>query len=229
MVREIQQPYNNFAETTTTGTGHINFQTAIDIYEAIAAIISFFVFIVWLRLPQQFGLIAIAWLIPCAELPAIVSKVLLTYIYIHFKVMKLKIPVYQGFVAPLIVTGIISLTGVFYVEFIFYPVNETFGMLAALIPTVIIFILIFPFFVYFPLTGLFGAWDNSSLEILRRATKMSGIGKIFSLPMYKLLALITSRCRLHGKFSIDDSEALKEAKELMKIKQENIEKINIPS
>ncbi|MHA1369347.1 MAG: hypothetical protein ACTSRA_06495 [Promethearchaeota archaeon] len=228
MVRDTQQPYNNFAETTTTGTGHINFQMGIDIYEASMAILSWFIFIVWLRVPQRFGLIAIAWLIPCGEMPAIVSKVAITYVYIHKRILKLKIPWYQAFIAPMITTTIIFAFGFAYVQFIFIPVNDSFGTLIALIPTVLIFIVITPFFIYFPITALLGAWDDQSLEILKKATKMSGMGKFFSLPMYKMLLFISKKSKLHGKFSIDDSDAIKEARELMIIKnQQRKEKVRI--
>ncbi|MHA1683369.1 MAG: hypothetical protein ACTSUE_20685 [Promethearchaeota archaeon] len=224
MMRDIQQPYNNFAEGMTTGTGHINFQMIIDIYEALAAILSWFIFIVWLRIPQQYGIVSIAWLIPCAELPAIVSKIAISYAFINKRIMKLKISWYQSFIAPGLATLIIYVIGILYVNFFFTPVYNNIGGIIALVPTIIIFIIIMPFFVYFPLTGLLGAWDDSSIEILRKATKMSGMGKFLSLPMYKLIKIAVNHSRLHGRFSIDDSEALKEARDLMRIKNSNRDK-----
>ncbi|MHA1793822.1 MAG: hypothetical protein ACTSVI_14355 [Promethearchaeota archaeon] len=62
MIRDIQQPYNNFAANTTYyGTGFINIQMIMQLNEAGIAIILWFIFIVWLKLPQTFCLIAIAW------------------------------------------------------------------------------------------------------------------------------------------------------------------------
>ena len=224
MIRDIQQPYNNFASGTTTGTGHINFQMIINIYEAVAAIVSWYIFIVWLRIPQEGGIIAIAWMIPCAEMPAIVSKVVISYIYINKKIVKLDIPWYQGFIGPGITTAFIYMLGILYVNFVFNPMYDTIGGIIAVLPMVIIFIIIIPFFVYFPLTGLFGAWDDSSLEIMRKATKMSGPGKFLTLPMYKLIKIAIKRSKLHGRFAMDDSDALQEARELMKLKNQNREK-----
>ncbi|MFX0099652.1 MAG: hypothetical protein ACFFCS_08725 [Candidatus Hodarchaeota archaeon] len=227
MIRDIQQPYNNFAANTYYGTGYINTQMIMQFYEAGVAIVSWFIFIVWLKLPQTYGMIAIAWLIPCGELPAIASKVAINYLVINKKIIKIKIPVYQAFIGPLMATFIIFLLGLLYVNFVFNPINEVYGTLAAFIPTALICFIVIPFFVYFPLTGFLGVWDDSSLEILRKATKMSGMGKFFSLPMYKMLRF-TKKSKLFGKFGIDYSEAIKEGRELMVLKNENrVKKIPI--
>jgi hypothetical protein len=223
MVREIQQPYNGIAENTTTSTGHINFQFGIDIFEAVAAIFSNYLFIAWLQIPQNYGFSAIVWLIPCAELPAILAKVLISLWYVHKKIIQIQIPWYQSFVGPLMTTVIIFLIGQLYVTFVFTPLNTNYGMILALIPS-IIFIICMVIFVFFPLTGLFGVWDDSSLEQLRRAVKISGPGKIFTIPMLKLLEKAVLKSKLHGKFGIDDCEALKEARELMVIKNSHREK-----
>ncbi|MBD3187636.1 hypothetical protein GF325_12450 [Candidatus Bathyarchaeota archaeon] len=221
MIREIQQPYNNFSENTITGTGHINFQMIMKFLEAGLAILSWFIFLSWLRIPQRFGILSIAWLIPCGELPAIITKVVINYVFINKRVIKLDIPVYQAFFAPGLATLVVYGIGLAYVHFIFNPMNRAFGTIIALIPLVIIFILIIPFFVYFPLTGVFGAWDDGNIEVLRKATRMSGPGKLFSLPMYKSLLFIARKSPLHGKFVLDDTEALEEARDLMRMKNMN--------
>ncbi|MHA1791269.1 MAG: hypothetical protein ACTSVI_01410 [Promethearchaeota archaeon] len=218
MVRDAQQPYNNFAETTTTGTGHVNFQMLIDIYEATMAILSMYLFIAVFKIPQTHGVIAIAWIIPCGEMPAIVSKVTFSYIFIHKRILKIKVPIYQGFIAPAIVTSIVYLLGLLHVNFVFYPMQDAFGGWVALITTAIIFILIIPFILYFPLTGFLGAWDDESMDIIEKAVKMSGLGKFFAVPMFKMLSFAVKKSKLHGKFSVDNSEAIKEAIELMEIK-----------
>ncbi|MHA1791878.1 MAG: hypothetical protein ACTSVI_04480 [Promethearchaeota archaeon] len=220
MMRDIQQPYNNFAANIYYGTGYINTQMVMQLYEAGVAILSWFIFIPLLKIPQTFGMTAIAWLIPCGELPAILSKVVINYIIINKKIIKVKIPVYQAFVGPLFATFFVFLLGITYVNFVFFPLNDNFGTLVAFVPTAFIFFIFVPFFIYFPLTGLLGVWDDNSLDILKKVTKMSGMGKMFSLPMYKML-LRTKKSMLFGKFSIDNSEAIKEARELMIIKNQN--------
>jgi predicted small integral membrane protein len=222
MIREIQQPYNNIAENTTTSTGHVNFQMAIDIFEAVFAIFSNYLFIAWLKIPQTFGFRAIIWLIPCAELPAILAKVILSFIYVNKKILKVQIPIYQTIIGPLITTLIIFYIGEIYIKLIFNPLSQS-NMWIAIILS-IFFLIGVVIFVYFPLTGLIGVWDPSSIEQLRRAVKISGPGKIFTVPMFKALEFAVSKSKLHGKFGVDDSEAIKEARELMVIKNSHREK-----
>lgn len=223
MVRDFQQPYNNIAENTTTSTGHINFQMGIDVFEGISAIISNYLFIAVFQVPQTYGFQAIVWLIPCAELPAIMSKVILSFVYVHKNILKVHVPLYQTYIGPLISTVLVFLTGRLYIRQVFAPLNQNYGMIAALIPS-IIFIILSIIFLFFPLTGLVGAWDDSSIELLRRAVKISGPGKIFAVPMFKLLEKAAKISKLHGRFGIDDTQALMEARELMIIKNSHREK-----
>lgn len=226
MVREAQQPYNNIAENTTTSTGHINFQMAIDVFEGVFAIFSNYMFIAWLKIPQTFGFRAIVWLIPCAEMPAICAKVILSYVYVHKKILKVVVPWYQTYIGPIITTFIIYLVGELYVKIVFTPLSQ-YNMWLAIILS-IFFLIGIVIFVYMPLTGLVGVWDKSSIEQLRRAVKISGPGKIFTVPMFKTLEFAVSKSKLHNKFGVDDSEAIKEARELMVIKNSHRDKkINI--
>ncbi|MHA1749574.1 MAG: hypothetical protein ACTSVI_14350 [Promethearchaeota archaeon] len=151
------------------------------------------------------------------------SKVIINYIIINKKIIKIKIPFYQTFIAPLMATFIVLLIDSIYVSFMFYPLMYSFGAIIAFIPTIIIFFLLIPFLFYFHLTGLLGAWDEQSVDVLKKATKMSGMGKVFSFPMYSFLKK-TRRSKLFGKFSIDSREAIKEARELMIQKMLNLDK-----
>lgn len=218
MVRDSQQPYNGFAEFTTTQCGHINFQMAIDFYEAGVAILSWFIFIAWLQVPQQFGIIAIAWLMPCAEMPAIVSKVLISLVYVHKRIIKLKVPWTRAFMIPAASTAITFSIAYAYVMLVFHPLNEAFGIVVSLIPSVAFLILVVPFFIFFPLTGALGAWDEETLTMFKHACKMSGLGKFFMVPLIKILTYVTEHSKLHGRFAMDHAEAAIEARELMEIK-----------
>nr|MDO8115496.1 hypothetical protein [Candidatus Sigynarchaeota archaeon] len=218
MVRETQQPYNNFSGNTLASTGHVNFQMLMNFFEAGVCIISWLAFIVWFQLPQRFGLTAIAWLIPCGEMPGIVAKTALQYVFIHKRVMNVKVPWFQTIIAPGMATAIIYAAGMMFVHLVFVPLDASFGTVVALVPTIMIFVIIVPFFVYFPLTGLFGAWDDGTMNILKKTTKMSGPGKFFAVPMYNMLSIFTKRSKLHNRYGIDDSDALREARELMVLK-----------
>jgi uncharacterized membrane protein len=223
MVRDFQQPYNNLAENTTTNTGHINFQMGIDVFEGVFAMFSNYMFIAVLQIPQTYGFQAIIWLIPCAELPAILIKVIGSLVYVHKKIIPIQIPWYQTYVGPIIATLIIYIIGRGYIRLIFNPLVLKYGMIIAIIPS-ILFLVSVVIFLFFPLTGLLGVWDKGSIETLRRAVLISGPGKIFSVPAFKILEKAIKISKLHGKFEIDDSEAIQEARELMIIKNQNREK-----
>ena len=84
------------------------------------------------------------------------------------------------------------------------------------------------FVVYFPVTVLLGGFDDSAEEIILKARRMSGVGKIIVIPMYKMIKVAARHTRLHNRFGLDDSEAIKEARELMIIKNKNLqEKVKI--
>ncbi len=224
MVREFQQPYNNLSSNVIIGTAHINFLVFTQVVEAVAAAITWILVIPVFKLPQTYGYPMIVWLLPCAELPAILLKVVMNYVYINKKIVKIQIPLFQSWVAPIISTVLIHFLNQFFVEVIFLPMTSRFNFLIPLILAIVVFIIIVPFFVYFPLTGVFGAWDDASLEILRKATLISGAGKFIAVPMFKILSKITKYSPLHNKFGIDDSLAIKEARELMKTRYSKLEK-----
>lgn len=220
MVRDSQQPYNNFAEHTITQTGHINFQTAIDIFEAGAAILSWYIIIAWLQLPQQLGIVAIAWIMPCAELPAILAKVLASLVYVHKRIFPLRVPWVRAFAMPAVAMGITLGIMYTFVSLVFHPLNDAFGVVAALVPSIAFLVLVVPFVIFFPLTVLLGSWDDETLETFRRATRMAGMGKLFMVPMVAILTWVAARSPLHGRFSMDNSAAIREARELMVLKNE---------
>ena len=66
-----------------------------------------------------------------------------------------------------------------------------------------------------------GGWDDGSLDTLDKATLISGFGKVFLIPMVKSLKFAAKRPKLHNKYGLDDSNAIKEVKELMILKNQN--------
>ena len=224
VVREFQQPYNNLSSNVIIGTAHINFLVFTQIVEAIAAAITWILVIPVFKLPQSYGYSMIVWLLPCAELPAIILKVVMNYIYINKKIIKIKIPLFQSWIAPIFSTIAVYFFNQIYISTIFIPMVSIFNFYVPLILSIVVFIIIVPFFIYFPLTGLFGAWDDPSLEVLRKATLISGGGKVVAIPMFKILRAITKITPLHNRFGSDDSLALKEARELMQTRYSKLHK-----
>ncbi|MHA1819809.1 MAG: hypothetical protein ACTSVC_05000 [Promethearchaeota archaeon] len=228
VIRETQQPYNNIAMNVISSTGHVTFQMFTNIIESLLSIIGWVIYIPILNLPSKYGLKAVMWLLPCGELPGIFTKISLQYIFIQKKVLKLKIPWFQSFGATALSFLIYIIIGFLYTKFVFYPMYMSGMEVGAIIIMAILFLLILPFLLYFPLTAYFGGWDDGSLDILKKANKISGPGRIFSGTLYRLLNYMASRSRLHNRFRTDMIELTKELRELMVIKNKHAkEKIRI--
>ncbi|MBD3354061.1 MAG: hypothetical protein GF364_21445 [Candidatus Lokiarchaeota archaeon] len=217
LIRNLQQPYNNNGEDVLIGTDNPNISMWLHLWENLIAILTWIILIVWLEIPQTYGLIAVAWLIPCAELLAIVSKVILTYLYIHKKVFKVKIPVWQTFIAPFTCAIVVFILGTVFYQLIFPYLDDLIGVIPALIFFIVIIILAIAF-VYLPLSVLLGGWDEGSLASFKKVTKISGPSKFIVKPVYTIVLWTSKRSKLHNKFKMDDTKAIQEAKELMIIK-----------
>ncbi len=218
LISQIQQPYTNFADSIQLGTNHPNSLMVLRFCEESMKIFFVTFWVVLLQLPLKMGLSATIWILPCGILPAILWKTITGYVYIHKKIVPLKINVWQNLGAPLIAGGTIFGGLVLFIIFGF-PVLEA---AITFIPTVFISILlliILLLFGYLPFTAFLGGWDTESLRDFSRAAQMSGPSKFFVKPMYKLTAKVCARSRLHNRFRIPAEDAMKEARELLEIKK----------
>ncbi|MHA1340301.1 MAG: hypothetical protein ACTSRZ_08795 [Promethearchaeota archaeon] len=223
VIREIQQPYNNISMNILANTGHVTFQMITNIVETSLSLIGWIMYIPILNLPNKYGILVVMWLLPCGELPAIITKIVLQYWYIHKNILKLKIPFYQTFIAPGISAFIYLIVGLLYSNLVFSPMNNNFGTLIALISAILFLIIFMGIFVYFPLTALLGGWDDDSLVVFRLATKISGPSKGISALLNSLLNKSAQKSKLHNKYKYDAKQAFKEIKELMELKKSIIE------
>jgi hypothetical protein len=219
LIRDFQQPYNNYSESLLIGTNNPNIAFWAHIWEDVAALVSWILIIVVWKLPQTYGIMMIAWLIPCGELFAIVTKVVFVYIFLHKKVIKIKIPIWQTFGATSLSALILYALGYMYYRFIFDPISNSIGIIASIILFVIICIFGGLIVVYIPLTVVFGAWDKGSIDSFEKMTQISGPSKFLVVPIYKILVRTTKWSKLHDRYGMDDTEAKKEARDLMRIKK----------
>jgi hypothetical protein len=223
VIRDFQQPYNNLSSNIIISAGRVNFLMFTQIMEAALSLLCWVLYIPVLKIPQTYGLAAIIWILPCGELPAIMTKVIVNYIYIKKRIIKLNLPMYQTFVVPIFTTLLIYGMGYLFIQIFFYRIAGNWGMLAAVLISVLCFLTLIPFLIYMPLTGLFGGWDDGSMQTLERAVKISGGGKILSLPMYRILLKVVSKSKLHNKHRVDHELALQEVRELMELRNSHIE------
>lgn len=180
--------------------------------------------IVWLRLPDKFGISAIIWIMPCGIYPAILFKTAASFIFIQKKVLKIKIAWWQSFIAPFLSGGIMFLIGLIGKVTVFdYYVQRNQVIIGALLEILIMF---FALFFYFFLTVYLGGWDNDNLAMFKKAAKMSGPSRLFVVPLYKIVEFAAKHSKLHDKYRIPADEPEKEARELLVLKHSHDVKIN---
>ena len=225
LIRRFTIPYEQLGAEIITGTNNPNANFAIDIGSMVLNFISWWFILVVLKLPQTYGIAIVVWIMPMGDFVTALVKLVVTYIYINKKVLKLKIPWYQTFGGPTISGTIIVILGILYMQLIFMPISSV-SIVAGLLIGMIIFFFGMPFF-YILLTVFLGVWDDSSLDSFKKASDMAGIARFITKPMYKILLWATPKSKLHNRFSVDDSKALEEALELMEIKRSNMAANNL--
>ena len=155
--------------------------------------------------------------------PAIITKTLTNLIYIHKKILRVKINVWQTLIAPIVACIATWAIGYLMKILIFDTVLEKYNIIAAIVSIVliIVFLLIFG---YFPIHALLGGWDDYSMRDLRKAVAMSGPSKFIVYPMFKMIEAASRISPLHNKFKIDSSEAVNEIAELLELKKQSVAK-----
>jgi energy-coupling factor transporter transmembrane protein EcfT len=152
---------------------------------------------------------------PLGDLIAVAVTLPLGYYYVHKKILLLKLPWIQTFIAPTIAAIIIVGFGWLLFVFIYIPLKSLVGVFLAILPLAGIVLLVIPYFIWVPLTVFLGAWDDAGRNSFRDASKISGFAGFLLKPMYRGLNWASQRSSMFNRFKFDDSLALKEAKELM--------------
>lgn len=219
LVRNLQQPLTSFADSVQLGTNHPTRLMILRFTEELLKVFFLALWIIWLRLPQRYGISALIWIIPCGEMPAILFKTITAYVIIHKKIVPLStINKWQTFFVPMTGGGLIFVILMAYLNLIFPIMVAGITFIPALVISIIILILII-LFGYIPLTGFLGGWDIVSLRDFKNAALMSGPSKFFVWPVYKITEKACHKSKLHNRFPIEASDAMQEARELNEIKK----------
>jgi hypothetical protein len=224
VVRDLQQPFTTLADSIVTGTNHPNWLMFIRFAEEVMKVIFMTLWLVVLQLPRTYGITAIVWIMPCGIYPAIIIKTVASYWYIQTKILKIKILWWQTVGAPMIACIITYILGYFLKITVFDAMLPEFGIYPSIIVTIILIIVIL-IVGFFPLTVLFGSWDDNSIREFKKAALMSGPSKFLVVPMYKIVEYSSRLSPLHNKFGMDATVAVKEARELLAIKRSHQFKI----
>ncbi|MBD3353596.1 MAG: hypothetical protein GF364_19085 [Candidatus Lokiarchaeota archaeon] len=210
----IESPSSN-ADNIIYGCSHPLF---VSIKKVLVTASGFFFSSLWLirlEIPQTYGIPAVIWILPMGNFLAELIGVLVSWVYIHKKIVSVHIPVWQCFVAPLFPSLIVAGVGGIYRNTIYILLFNSVGS----IPTAVVSIL-FAFvgcfmFIYLPFYTYFGGWDDYGLEMFREAVSISGPSRIFFVPIYKLSIWLADKSPLHNKYPIPWKGADRNSLELM--------------
>ena len=91
IINNIPTPYSNITGAVLSGSNHPLFQSITGIISSWLGLFFTLLWMVWLQLPQKYGLTAIFWILPCGQLGTTVIMLLINFIFIHKKVVPIKI------------------------------------------------------------------------------------------------------------------------------------------
>ena len=211
MIRRFFMPYESLAGGIITSTNHATTNFIIEMITLAINFITWWLYLIVLKIPQNYGITAVVWIMPLGDLPGTLFRLIISYRFVHKKIVPLKIPLWQAFAGPSVAGLIFGLLGWLYVQNVFLPMLALWGIIPALIPMIIIFIFIGPFMIYTPITVLMGAWDDTSVESFRKAAVMAGFARFIVSPMYKMILKTIPHAKLHNKFGVDEKEVTPEA------------------
>jgi hypothetical protein len=167
------------------------------------------------------------YLLIFGELPGVILKVILTWIYTNKAIIKVRINIWQTFVVPTLASAIFLGVGLAFNALYLQLITAFAGQ--ALVPTII-----YAFVLCFGLTltlypfcvGFLGGWDTRSLADLKFATYYSGPSKFFAQLFYKMTELGIKKSPLHNRFPIAVEGIDAEIQKLTQLKQQACEKEN---
>jgi hypothetical protein len=207
------------------GSNRPNFGIFMGFISAGLEVLITYLMFVHFRVQKDASLDELIWYIYFFNLvPKDILLNLITYTFIHKKIIKIKIPLKQiaiGMILPSMITY-----GALYLVKI--AVFDTLYISAGFFPALILtLILVFAclFFVYVPLTGLLGAWDKVNLEEFKKAAIMSGPSRFLVQPLANVLVKVCKISPFHDQFGMSTENVMGEAKSLLKTKKNNREEL----
>ncbi|MHA1820185.1 MAG: hypothetical protein ACTSVC_06915 [Promethearchaeota archaeon] len=216
----IEAP-NDTAQNIILGANKPMFNSIVSILQSGANLFMTYLWIFVLQLPQKYGIAAMIWLLPMGTFIPDFLAVLARWLYINKKIVKIHIPIWQAFVAPLIPGLITFAVGRIWVLTVHvWLIAEVGNILAGIITILFAFIVCF-MFIFITLYSYFGGWDDYGLKVFDEAVAISGPSRIFFKPIVVMSHVLIKISPLHNKFPIPWEKADREAIELMIIRERN--------
>ncbi len=216
----MKNPYASTFKQVIYGTHNPNFMIVSSAILETLKVGFAFLFVDLLQLPVTYGFPAIVWIIAAGQIPAELIVIFINSRYIDKKLFKIKIPIWQAFVVPLLAMASTYIIGRLFIFLAFDVLYNLIGFIGALVVGMA-FLMMFQLVVYFPMTALLGGWDTHTLADFKMAAKMSGPSKFFVWPIYLIVQKVCSLSPLHNRFGMDYTVPEKQARELYELKMKN--------
>ncbi|MFX0100297.1 MAG: hypothetical protein ACFFCS_12005 [Candidatus Hodarchaeota archaeon] len=223
MIHKLFMPWISIPDTILVGTQHITFMTVNRLFEEAHQVFWVWMFVFVLRL-QDRGINGIVIILSFEHFIPRLTKMVLCWIYINYRIMKIRINIKQTFLIPIIASLPVLAAGFSFYAFAYQPLLGLFDFLdeyAMIGPAaiyVLIALLVLPLLVFLPLTGYLGGWDDFGLLTFRKAIDLSGPSKPIARLLYNSILMGVKKSKLHNKYKIDWTDAAREINELMELK-----------
>ncbi len=231
LLHKMELPFISYPDSILVGIMKINFYTFSRIFEEVIYVTENILWMYVFRIQDTFGLGGIVYILAMDRFLCRNIKMVMMWVYIHKKCFHVKLNFWQMFIAPLIASLPIFAFGLLWEPLVFdkmIPLFSSLGNYAVIPPaiiTVLTALIVIPTFLFLPLTGILGGWDDFGLMTLRKAVNLSGPSKPFTNLLYKSVLWGAKHSKLHNRFKIPWEQPMQEIKELMIMKRDNVAKL----
>ncbi|MHA1339803.1 MAG: hypothetical protein ACTSRZ_06660 [Promethearchaeota archaeon] len=186
------------------------------ISEKITKMLCVFLFLSPSGLASVFGENAIIILYALHDIPAYIVITLTEFLLIHYKIVPVKINIWQTFIAgPIASLPVIPINLAMLKILNIVWNNSTSLTIPFSLVGIYLFILLFIFpMIMFFIYGLLGGWDETAIEEFKNAIELSGPSKFIVKIYFKLTKKGHDISPIRNKFATPSKEAYEEIKEL---------------
>lgn len=218
LVEQLFFPYIQISDPILVGTLHVGFYTFVRLFEEIIRLGILYLLLIVLELPVVWGTLGIVLTLGYDRFYARLIKMVMALVYINRRVFKVKIYWMSTIVIPLIS----SIPGLIFIQIwrilLLNPLTAMIGFIPAAIITVVACIAVIPFFLFLPLVGYLGGFDDFQMETFRKAVELSGPSKWIVKGFYNAIEWGHERCPWKNKYKIPWEVPQRQIKELLKQK-----------
>lgn len=218
MISSTTEQVKSISGDVILGGNHPGFYSFSSILNTLLQLFWEYLILFVFKWPTYVSIGVLVWILALRDFPVKVFDLIINYVYIHFRIVKLRIKsfAWQTWIAPipaaLCVWGISEL----WFKAIYSPFVEWAGVYVTAAITILVGFLSL-LWVFFPIYTAFGGWDEYNIKIFHEAIEISGPSRFLFRPIYFANRLLV-KSPLHNKHPIPWKSADEEAEELMKIR-----------